>query len=339
MDGVVGYGKNPGSYGFRLRSTSPRSAQTNLIYFAGTPINGVRIRHTELDWNNGTATSTSGVTRGFDAGTASHDGTLFQSCYSHHSSGFHFFVLTSSNMTIERCYFYQNGGGGGVDAHWESFWFTYGSNLTFRHNYVDETVGVQGQTGWLMLGDMTNVKIYGNVFMGSSSSTSVGNNGLIATWSNDAYQNDGIRIINNTFVDLNTGVFATPSINFFHNSAVDNNVICKNNLYFNSNFGWNRITSHSHEAVGGGQNGAGSSLQSGLTSGIFSNYNADDFTLAAPTQAGDSNVGAEYNTDMNNRQRGSDGVWDRGAFEFDSNSSPIPPASLPNAPSDLRPTS
>jgi hypothetical protein len=130
MDGVVGYGKSPGGFGFRLLSTSARSTTTHLIYFGGTPINGLRIRHAELDWNNGTGTSTSAVTRGFDAGTASHDGTLFQSCYSHHSSGFHFFVLNSANMTIERCYFYQNGGGGGDASHWESFWFTYGFNLS-----------------------------------------------------------------------------------------------------------------------------------------------------------------------------------------------------------------
>jgi hypothetical protein len=204
------------------------------------------------------------------------------------------------------------------------------TDLTFRYNYIDEAIGVQGQTGWLMLGDMTNVKIYGNVFMGSSPNTAVGNNGVIATWSNDSYRNNGVAIINNTFIDLDTGVFAAPVINFFHNSADDLNIVCKNNLYYNSRFGWNRIDSHSHESVGGGQGGAGSNLQSGLTTDIFVNYIGDNFQLVAATAAGDASVGAEYAIDMNGVTRGSDGIWDRGAFEFNGRSSP------PAAPSNLR---
>lgn len=111
IDGVVGSGKNPRTYGFRLYSTSSRAAQNNLIYYSGAgPINGNQILHVELDWDNGSGTSAEGVTRAFDSGTASHSGTTFQHCYVHHSSGFHFFILTSSNMKIDHCYFYRNGG-------------------------------------------------------------------------------------------------------------------------------------------------------------------------------------------------------------------------------------
>lgn len=167
-----------------------------------------------------------------------------------------------------------------------------------------------------MLGDMHTVKIFGNVFMGSSASTSTGNNGTIATWSNDSYQCSDIYIINNTFIDLNTNVFATPTINFFHNSVRDTNIVCKNNLYYNSDFGWNGITSHSHEAAGGGQSINGSSAQSGISTSNFIDYASDNFRLATATNQGDSSVGGDFALDPDGRTRGADGNWDRGAFEY-----------------------
>ena len=41
-----------------------------------------------------------------------------------------------------------------------------------------------------------------------------------------------------------------------------------------------------------------------------------DYTLNSATDDGDSTIGATYNTDMSGATRGSDSVWDRGAFEY-----------------------
>ncbi len=104
-----------------------------MIWFSGNSrISYLTIRYTELDWNNGTGTSSGAVTRAFDAGVAPNDHVTFSHCYAHESSGYQFYVLQSSDMTVEQCYFYRNGGGGGPDAHWETFWFTNCDNLTLH---------------------------------------------------------------------------------------------------------------------------------------------------------------------------------------------------------------
>jgi hypothetical protein len=327
IDGVFGSGKSPGGYGFRVYTSASRNSPATIVAIhamGGAPrnVDNVKLRHVEFDFNNGTASGESGAPRNITLGSAwgaPNDGTLIQYCYFHHSAGYAIYcAYGTSNFTIEHSYFYRNGGGGGPDAHWETFWNTEVSNLKFRYNTVDNTFGTLGQTGWLMLGNCSNVRIYGNVFMGSSSDVAIGIAGVISTWVTNIYVNNGISIINNTFVDLyQPNTFSTPKIYFAHENGDDANVVCKNNLYYNTVFEWAGIDTHSHEAVGGGQGGAGTSLQSGISSTIFSSYAGDNFRLSAATLAGDSTVGSEYNTDPDGNIRGgADGVWDRGAYEY-----------------------
>ncbi|MGH7454640.1 MAG: hypothetical protein ACRENG_25015 [bacterium] len=54
----------------------------------------------------------------------------------------------------------------------------------------------------------------------------------------------------------------------------------------------------------------------------------ENFRLLSATQRGKGNLGAPYNVDADGNIRGSDGVWDRGAFEYNSGggtSRPDPP--------------
>ena len=57
-----------------------------------------------------------------------------------------------------------------------------------------------------------------------------------------------------------------------------------------------------------------------VDSSIFTNAIGYNFTLtsagAASMMAGNSAIGSTYNTDMLGNIRGSDGKWDRGAYEY-----------------------
>ncbi len=327
INGQYGTADTAGSYGFRLYSTAARSGSTGLTGWNGTAgvttITNVAISFVEFDFDNGTGTGSSGVTRMMVSGEIDSRNCSWSDCYFHHSSGFVFYMGQWSgasyrpktrDITIQRCYFKDNGGGGGVSSHWELFWFTDVEGADVRYNIVENVFGpTDGQTGWWMVGASSDVRYYGNLLFCSSGSCAVGGNGIIATWSNDAYVCTNITIVNNTFVDIAGGF--DGKIYFTHNTANDQNVVCQNNLYYNSSWSWTGIDTHSHEAVGGGQSSGGTSAQTGITTSIFQNYAGDDFRLSTATDAG-TTLASPYTSDMLGSTRGSDGVFDRGAYEY-----------------------
>jgi hypothetical protein len=164
-----------------------------------------------------------------------------------------------------------------------------------------------------MLGGADSVNIYGNLFF-CSTNCGFGGNGTIATWSDDSYRNNAIHIFNNSFINLFGGY--GPKIYFTHNSADDTDIEAKNNLYYNADFDWTGVDTQSNEACGGGQPCQGSNAQTGLLPSIFVQYSNDNFRLNSPTEPGDASIGAQFKMDMNGATRGSDGLWDRGAYEY-----------------------
>lgn len=321
IDGAVGTGKNPGGFGIRLYSSESK-ANVQLCAVGSWPSGGadnITIKHVEFDCDNGTSVSGSSAPSSLN-GFGGVDYLILQHCYFHHGPAFALYIGNftgqpeSEGILIEHCYFYSHGGGGGVSAHWELFWATDWNNAVIRYNTFDSIYGgTDAQTGWLMFGSCNNIKIYGNLFCGTST-TAVGNNGIIATWSSDTWTNNGIHVINNTFVDITGGGGA--SFRFTHNSGADSNVVFKNNLYYLTAATFYDIATQTHEAFGGGVSSSGTSAQTGVASSIFTNYSGDVFTLASGTTAGDSTVGAEYASDAAGATRGADGTWDRGYMEY-----------------------
>lgn len=321
INGVSGSGT--GTYGIRAFSTASRGAVNALMVFTGTigvtVLNNINVRYVDFDWNNGTGTDADAVTRVFDNAIITSRNQTFSHCRMHHSSGFvlGWFYGSAEDIVVENCYIDNNGGGGGVGAHWETFWNTQVTRLTYRNNLIHDTLGQQGQTGWLMVGDCTDVYVYGNIFYNTDAGAFTGNNGTVATWSNDEFQNTNVYIYNNTFVKLPVDV-SVPSINFFHTSVSDTNVVCKNNLFYNSDFNFVGLDTSTHNAFGGGQGTSGTSQQTGLTTAIFVDYDGNDFSLASNTTAGED-LGSPFNVDMFGNVRA---TWTRGAIEFGG----IPPA-------------
>ena len=335
IDGQVGSGKSAG-YGFRLYSTANRcNTGTNMFAYAGN-ITNLALRHVEFDWNNGTSVCNGGVTRSFESGTYNADYITIENNYFHHSSGYVFYLgnytgrPVQNHYTIRQNYFFSNGGGGGVSYHWELMWLTDLKNSNIYNNIIEDTYGnVDAQTGWVMLGGADTVNIYGNVFFCSSTNCAVGGNGLIATWSADTYKCNAIHIFNNTFVNISGGY--GPKIYFTHNTVNDTDIQVKNNLYYNKSFSWTGVNAQSNETCGGGQGCAGTNQQTGVTTAIFVDYTGNNFQLASATSPGDGTLGSQFNLDINNQVRGVDDVWDRGAFEFTTDSSsspPLPPSNL-----------
>lgn len=338
INGVVGQGKSPGKYGIRVYSPQSRCTGSDMILFReGSTITNVAWRHIDFDWNNGTASCTTDVVRHFYTQGASSDYITIENSYFHHSSGYVFYIgpydpnpggKLENHYTIRNNYFYMNGGGGGDSAHWETMWLMNLDNSVIRDNVIQDTVGSSGQTGWVMLAKSDNVLIAGNLFFCTDPQCIVGGNGVVATWSLDAYQNSSIHIYNNTFVNLK-GVF-TPRIYFVHNSVSDTDIRVKNNVYYNSKFEWAGVNTQSNETCGGGQSCQGNSSQTGISTSLFVNFASNDFRLASATAVGDTSVSSEFNgdlTDMNGNTRGADGFWDRGAFEFASSQSKVQPPS------------
>lgn len=130
-----------------------------------------------------------------------------------------------------------------------------------------------------------------------------------------------VYIYNNTFYNLdglNTGVRASPE------DGVSNLQVV-NNLWAGSRAGQIMLCgSHEHNAFFDNLRSDESfsldelieeSTKQILTSDPFVNGEAGDLRLVAPTESG-RDLGASYQWDLAGVQRGMDGVWDRGAYEY-----------------------
>lgn len=339
IDGATGRDKAVVPYGFRVVPTSSkcsRESASAVTFVDGSHVSDLLLRHIELTWDNGTQPCTSAVPALLHVLGATSDRVTIENSYFHTAPGFALYIgaydpspggKLQNRYTIRNNYFYRLGGGGSDDHHWEPMWLMNVDNSDIYNNVMEDVLYAAGQTGWVMMAKANNVSIHGNVFFCTDPACIVGGNGVIATWSLDAYRNDDVRIFNNTFYNLR-GVYNDFGIRFTHNSVADTNIVVKNNLYCNARFTWSGVTSQSHEACGCGQPCAGSSSQVGITSSMFMDEASRSFRLRSATLSGDSSIGSKYGIDLDGRVRGADGTWDRGAFEFGSSIPLAPPANL-----------
>lgn len=340
IDGVVGNGKATVSYGIRVMPTTTRCVnefQSAVMFTGGANITNLALRHIDYGWNNGSSNCTAAVPSLFFTQDASSDYITIENSYFHHSPGYALYIgpydpnpggKLENHYTIRNNYFYMLGGGGGTDHHYELFWLMNVDNSDIYNNVFEDLLDSGGQTGWIMFAKANNLSIYNNLFFCTDAACIVGGNGVIATWSLDAYRNDGVKIYGNTFARLR-GLFNDFGMRFTHSSLNDLNITVKNNLYCNTRFTWSGATTQTHESCGCGQPCSGTNQQTGLTTANFVNYAGNDFRLASATAAGDSSIGSQFQTDMNGRTRGADGVWDRGAFEFEAGLKQLqPPTNL-----------
>jgi hypothetical protein len=243
----------------------------------------------------------------------------FQYCYFQNSGRAHLLIRNAPNGLIEHCYFYKNESTSA--QHSQSISAAYSvNNWVARYNKWDTIEG----TGCLTIGDSGGWKVYGNVFYNYINAS----NGIFSGWT--AEPMNGGQFYNNTIVDCNYARIG------FSN---DTNIVVKNNLFFNNKR--NLIAgsgTRSHNSFGAGSTGTsetfGTSVQSGITASIFAGYSSRNFRLSGPTNAGDNSMGTEFNKDAFGLTRGADGVWDRGAYEYNPGGSCTPSCSNKQCGSD-----
>ncbi|MCG8511874.1 MAG: hypothetical protein MI741_21880, partial [Rhodospirillales bacterium] len=178
-----------------------------------------------------------------------------------------------------------------------------------------------------------DVKIYGNVFedTGYFAVPSEANDSGGVIYGLSAGTGFSSETYNNTFVNLRYGCSIYGGGSF-------TTKIARNNIFYNStvyasgaNIGCTVGGTKSHNWYYGSGSQSEPNIQNG-TGDPFVNLAGKDFRLSSPTNPGQT-LSTPYNTDPLGTTRGSDGTWDRGAYEY-TGGSPPPPTSTTFSPSD-----
>lgn len=272
-----------------------------------------------------------GDTRGFDLTPVAWlaDVTLSH-CSAHHSDTL-LQVGPSVDLIVEHCDFHHARTLNPEFFHPNAIYLATAIRPTLRFNFIHD-FDVEG----VFFGDPGNVGalIYGNVFYQGASAPDSGR-GLEFDQNADSVD---FRVHHNTFVSL-----PLPGINFASGRAHPG-ASARNNLFADCvaefgtvdhdyNFYTSRAPAEAHGVTGPTQ--------------IFVDAARFNYRLAGhlgpdrPRDRGQA-LGAPFDRDADDRERGVDGAWDIGAYEFASSTAPSEPAtplpsppvpSTPNAPS------
>ena len=251
-------------------------------------------------------------TRGFDLTSQANLTNLTVAyCEAHHSDTL-IQVTRSVNLVIEHCDFHHAGAINAATYHPNTIYLGTVKNATIRYNKLRE-IDVEG----LFFGDPGNdgVKIYGNLFYQGSSAK---NSGRGIEFDNSA-DTRNVLVYNNTFVDL-----PLPGVNF-NNGKAHPGASVVNNIFFNcsANFG---PASHDYNYYSGANPSEPNGVGGGTTP--FVNAAAFDYRLVGTIAASKPRnegmaLGAEYQFDRDGGLRGSDGLWDIGAYEYGAGGVPV----------------
>jgi len=310
FDGVTGGG--PGSwtsgYGFKI------SRNDNVIFVMfsdkyGGPsdridVSDIIIRHIELE---GKSPVEPGWGSGFNA-TASGAKTsnvTISYCYTHDIGDPHFYWQGAKNIIVEYCYITRNASS--PEHHGVGFRMDECSDITFRYNMMSDMTGTGFFGGYT--GTISNVSIYGNVFYHTLGYPNSFGNGVIYTVDSGLPTVIDWSIHNNSFVNLNNS-------RMIYFAKAGSGIVAYNNLFYlkdkpsftnvNHDYSW-FYPSFSHDESNG---------QVG-NENPFVNWQYDNFNLKIATNSGIV-LTLPYNMDMFGNIRGADGVWDRGAIEYNN---------------------
>lgn len=299
-------GNTTNGYGFAIQNSSGPDLMNLGDYGAGT--NNNTVRSTSINCN-GTANQ-----RAIYA--ADSDSLIFENVEAWNCDNDLLGARNLSNIVIDGSHFHTRNNAG-VGTHGDAIEITSSSNVTIRNTIFDwagQILFFGGDTS----GANGRFDVYGNIFDGGSSSgqgicrNSDGTGGPVYVYNNTFYGLDtenieaGMNyggIANNVFIaggDKTVGATNGRAYNYYSTDYTDYSVDAQN------------------------QRGPN----------ILRNPENVDYTLSNGTSSGTalSSFVPLYGSLRNDRKgalRGADGIWDRGAFEFDSG------ASRPSAPSNL----
>lgn len=335
FDGAVGGGPGSWGTGFGFAVQMPASGgQASAVSF-GSGVSNVTFRH--MDFKGRGRLYTGGDT---DLFYVVNPYTNITISYSYLHDTDRTMILTwpagGSGFTLEYSYLARNG----VAEHREAWSAGTDSNVTVRYNLMEDIMG----TGYIAIvngnGSATNWNIYGNVFYWTGKYTDgIINTGVLV----NRYDGGGCappaicvaavnwHVYNNVIANIGGGSFTSG----FDIEGNPTNYVVENNIWYNNHtsgssgagdastadYNWffgntTNDLSGAHDVVGSGN--------------PFVNWQGSDWRLNAhiPGLA----LAAPYNVDALGAVRGVDGIWDRGAYEYDAagttSPKPLPPSNL-----------
>lgn len=326
VDGQVGGGQfSKTGHGIEVTTSPPSSCGDNgNIVSLGNGVDHVTIRHAAIH-----AGSNNYPINGVKGVAGSNSDLTFQYVAVYNLFGPAFHMRAWSNILIEHSYMGQVRSTGAGDA-FCSDWHAEGISSIDTNNAVvirfttwDQISGTAVWAG-VNVGSSTNWEIYGNVIArsvtpiyyyfegGSNQQTMTGlkfyNNTIVA---GSGASQGGVVIQSGSGNSCLNNLFYSNDANAFYYSNCTHNY-----TYASSNIrtdGCTPACDMDDQLVDGEANGQNTN------SNPFVSYNADplvaDYDLVGATNAGSSLL-SPYNTDPDGITRGSDGTFDRGAFEF-----------------------
>lgn len=325
---------NTANYGIKITHTGGAS---------GLDIDGdyVTIRYVEVEGSgpDDAGPSNDGI---YVVGSVNYQSLTVQYCYIHNQGRCPLLARNLSLMVFEHNWVYLNesydDGGGGADQHAEGI-SLYGTiagshcdtNIIRYNVWVDvegtcaACIGLGGSGG-----TANGNEFYGNLHYWTSEYPNAGqtgsfySNGSYSSWTTETHSFS--RYYNNTVILPSSG-----GINFAcANVGAGTGNVASNNLYVCSGAIGTRIdyddgTTHDYSGYSGADAEGEPNAQTGITTAIFVDAAGYNFRLSVSTSAG-TTLSAPYNVDPLGVTRAVDGVWDRGAYEFDG--TPATPGNL-----------
>jgi hypothetical protein len=263
-----------------------------------------------------------------------------QNCFIENSGKDGLQLSGADNVLVERCYLKRLGKLHSPpplpDVHGQTVQMFYGSdNVIFRYNYWEANEGQAlisyGGTQY----PNSNLRFYGNVVFikyGQTDATPGFNSsgGIIGNaWPSPGISN--ILIYNNTMVNIGGDYGGAARFPIYSSTPVENCHLYNNLIYNNENTGFtNYWTGNGYHASGGGDSAGGVNEQLNISPSIFKNYQQNNFILEASTDPAKDLTEEEWwnddpdpffgqlddSRDLLNHKRGTDGNWDRGAYEY-----------------------
>ena len=255
-----------------------------------------------------------------------------------HDSGCDFFKIPwTTAMTVQNSYIKQNISS--ATCHGQ-LWYSevQASNVNFHNNVIQD---IQGTGMWVTLtgGQSSNFNIYNNVIFRTQGSSRPGfSNGLFSCI-NPGNQCTNINFIGNSVANYTADYSGALGI---HCDGNPNTFTWKNNVFYNT-VPNDRIAfqvcggvfTEDHNSwlnSGSPINGSGDITVTSGAPNPFLDWPNANFTLVSQNLdwMNGTTLSTPFNVDaIGNSRPGSDGVWDRGAYQFTgATQKPAPPTSL-----------
>ncbi|MCR4275694.1 MAG: hypothetical protein NUV83_03025 [Candidatus Wolfebacteria bacterium] len=317
IDGITGGGPSSWKVGHGIKFYN--TTYDTLFTMTNAPSN-IAIRHSEFAFDT-TEVSDSDAADHIYGNTAVSNFTLEYS-YLHDSTRTFFLTRNWQNVLVQYNWFARNRSTSGVHA--EGWSDNYGDYYTIRYNVWEDIEG----TGVVvnLTGDDYNWEIYGNMVFWNDSTSAIYtgvNNGIFTTRS-AAAQAYNWKIYNNS-------VFNHRGINASYHLYEGNSNAVYNNLWYRcKNYTITEMADSDYNTMiqcGSGNAEGEHDTDLPFGSDPYVDSANGDFRLSGAL-AGLA-LSAIYESDLTGVVRGTDGVWDRGAYEYVSGSSDIIPPANP----------